>query len=315
VIEEDAKARLIEDIVRKIYFWLIVVVIGGMVLHNLVIFIYDIREKHKKIKKEIRIPRFTTNELIQHLILLVAFIVLAMTGFQLKFPNSWWAEGLTSFGIDETVRRYIHRSAAIVMIALSIYHTFYLLITPRGHSVLRSMIPRASDIKLAIHNILFYLRLKKKEPEFDNFGYIEKAEYWALIWGTIVMALTGFVLWFPTIVGDWAPVWLIKVSEIIHFYEAILATLAILVWHWFFVIFRPKEYPLSFTCIDGKMTVKHYKEEHKLRFNKVIEEWSEVRSGKRDKKQLSHFTKLFISAIEKAGVDPDEFIQKELTKY
>ncbi len=59
-------------------------------------------------------------------------------------------------------------------------------------------------------------------------------------------------------VGDWAPVWLIKVSEIVHFMEAIFASLAILVWHWFFVIFRPSEYPMSFTWTDGQMTLEHY---------------------------------------------------------
>ncbi|MFH0864914.1 MAG: cytochrome b/b6 domain-containing protein [Bacteroidota bacterium] len=311
ITDEDSSAGNIEDIVGNIYFWLIVIVIGCMFVHNLLILFYELKERYKKAKNEIRIPRFTTNELVQHTVLYVSFIVLAITGFQLKYPDSWWSEGLQYIGLSETVRQNIHRGSAVVMIALSFYHVIYLVITARGRDVLKGLLPRLSDITMAINNVLFYLRLRKKHPEFDNYNYIEKAEYWALIWGTIIMGLTGIVLWFPTIVGNWAPVWFIKVSEIIHFYEAILASLAIVFWHWFFVMFHPKEYPLSLTFIDGKMTVKHYKEEHKLKLRKVVKEWSEVKSGTRSEKKLSHFTKMFIASIKKAGMDVDEYFEKE----
>ena len=158
------------------------------------------------------------------------------------------------------------------------------------------------------------MHLKKKHPEYDNYNYIEKMEYWALIWGTFVMGVTGFILWFPTIVGDWAPVWFIKVSEIIHFYEAVLATLAIVVWHWFFVIFHPKEYPLSFTVINGKMSISHYKGEHRMKYNKVILEYLEINNGKLSVKKMSNYTKLFINAIEKNGITMEDFVKDELQK-
>ncbi|MCF6364761.1 MAG: cytochrome b/b6 domain-containing protein [Bacteroidales bacterium] len=310
--EEDSSAKFIEDIVETIYFWLIIIVIGGMAVHNLIIFIYDLREKRKEINKAIRIPRFTRNELIQHIILLLSFSILAITGFQLKYPDSWWAEGLSYFGLNEVARQWTHRISALVMIGLSIWHVVYLGITARGRDVLRGMLLKVSDIKHAIQNISYHLHLRKKHPEFDNYNYIEKAEYWALIWGTIVMAVTGFILWFPTVIGDWAPLWVIKVSEIVHFYEAILATLAIIVWHWFFVMFRPQEYPMSFTCVDGKMTIIHFKDEHKLKYKKVMLEWVELKEGKRTEKQLSHFGNLFIKAVEKSGANTDEFIKTEI---
>jgi len=314
ITEKTTPAGKIEDIVGTIYFWLIVLVVGFMIIHNLIIFIYEIREKYKKSKNEIRIPRFTTNELVQHVILLVSFIILAFTGFQLKYPNSWWSHGLQHFGFSETVRQWVHRGSAIVMISLSVYHVVYLIITARGRDVLKGLLPKINDFKLALNNMMFYLRLTKKHPEFDNYTYTEKIEYWALIWGTLVMGLTGFVLWFPTIVGNWAPVWFIKVSEIVHFYEAILATLAILIWHWFFVIFHPKEYPVSFACINGQMTIVHFKEEHKLRFKKIMQEWYEVKAGTRTEKQMSHYSKLFIDAIKKGGIDVDEFFKAESEK-
>jgi predicted CXXCH cytochrome family protein len=313
-VTQDKEAHYIESIIGSIYFWLIVIVVGGMFIHNLIIFVHDVRKSFRKIKTEIRIPRFTRNEYFQHIILYVSFILLAITGFQLKFPDSWWSEGLTYLGLDEMVRRYVHRGAALTMISLSLYHMFYLLFTDRGRAQLKGFIPVLGDFSLAYQNIMYNLHLRKKHPEFDYYDYTAKVEYWALIWGTMVMALTGIILWFPTLVGNWAPLWFIKVSEIVHFYEAILATLAIVVWHWFFVIFRPQEYPLNFTTIDGKMTLTHFRDEHRLRLKKIIIEYLEVQAGKRDQKKVSHFTKLFVSSLEKHGIKFSDFVQSELDR-
>jgi cytochrome b subunit of formate dehydrogenase len=159
---------------------------------------------------------------------------------------------------------------------------------------------------------MYYLRLSKKHPTFHKYDYTEKAEYWALIWGTIVMGVTGFILWFPTMVGDWAPVWLIKVSEIIHFYEAILATLAIIVWHWFFVIFRPSEYPMSFAWISGGVTLAKYKEHHKVHYKEVFMQLKQFTEGKIQESELKNFAQLFKKRLTDNKVDLKEFVQSEL---
>ena len=308
----DNTASKIEDVVAWIYFWLIVSVIGGMILHNLLIFIFEIRKKRRHQKNEINIPRFTKNEVYQHYLLLASFIILAITGFALKFHNSWWAEILHALGLSETARQNIHRISAVVMIGVGIYHIFYLIFTPRGRDVLINFIPKFKDITDARDNILYYLKLKQHKPKFDKYDYTEKAEYWALIWGTIVMGVTGFILWFQTVVGDWAPVWLIKVSELIHFYEAILATLAIVVWHWFFVIFHPHEYPMSLTWIDGKMSLHNYRHHHDGHFRRILLEWKEYRSGVRELKKVSNSTLLFASTLEKNGLNPDLVFEHEI---
>ncbi|MFZ4400552.1 MAG: cytochrome c3 family protein [Bacteroidales bacterium] len=309
---QSKSAASIESIVKTVYIWLIIVVIGWMFLHNLLIFIHELRARYHKSKNEIRIPRFTKNELIQHTLLLSSFLILAITGFQLKFPDSAFGEIMYSLGFNEVIRQWVHRISALVMIILSVYHVVYLLMTSRGRDVLWGLFPRYSDLTQMMDTMLYYMHLKKKHPEYDNYNYIEKMEYWALIWGTMVMALTGLVLMFPTVVGNWAPVWFIKVSEIVHFYEAILATLAIIIWHWFFVMFRPKEYPVSFTVFDGKTTIHHFKGEHRIRYHIVIQEYLEVKNGKRDAKKMSNFTKLFVNAIEKNGLSMDEFVAGEM---
>jgi cytochrome b subunit of formate dehydrogenase len=310
----DNNASKIESFVSTAYFWLIVSVIGGMILHNLLILVFEIRKKRRHLKNDVTIPRFTKNEVVQHYLLLISFITLSVTGFALKYHSSWWADLLRSLGLTEGVRQYTHRTAAVTLIAVGLYHVYYLLFTPRGRDVLKNLIPKFSDVTDARDNILYYLKLKKDRPKFEAYDYTEKAEYWALIWGTVVMGATGFILWFPTVVGNWAPVWLIKVSEMIHFYEAILATLAIVVWHWFFVIFHPNEYPMSITWIDGKMSLHKYRHHHDKHFRRIVLEWKEYKLKKRDIKRISNSTILFTSTLEKNGLNPDMVIQNELNE-
>ena len=104
--------------------------------------------------------------------------------------------------------------------------------------------------------------LSKEKPSLPRFDYTEKAEYLALIWGTAVMAVTGLILWFPEFFAAFTPLWTFEVSEIIHLYEAILATLAIVIWHWFFVLYHPDIYPLKLTWRNGKITEEELKHHH-----------------------------------------------------
>jgi cytochrome b subunit of formate dehydrogenase len=126
------------------------------------------------------------------------------------------------------------------------------------------MWPSATDLAGLWENLQYHLGRAPQKPAFGRFNYAEKAEYWALVWGTIVMAATGIMLWAKVIVGNLMPRWWLDVATAIHFYEAILATLAILVWHFYQVFFDPDVYPMNWAWWDGKMPLHHYEEEHAL---------------------------------------------------
>ena len=198
---------------------------------------------------------------IQHAALLTSFFLLVLTGFALKFPDSWFASMLT---LGEHMRGLLHRIAAVVLIAVSLYHVFDILITRAGRQLARDLFPTLDDVRGAWQNLSYYLGLTSQKPEFARFNYAEKAEYWALVWGMFVMAGTGIMLWAKVIVGNHLPRWWLDVATAIHFYEAILATLAIVVWHFYQVFFDPDVYPMNWAWWDGKMTLHHYREEHGL---------------------------------------------------
>jgi cytochrome b subunit of formate dehydrogenase len=253
------------DWIRSIYLVLIVGTIGGMLLHNLIIWIHKARLARKAPDRTIM--RMNLNQRIQHAVLVVSFTVLVISGFALSWPDSIFA---APFGPSEETRRVVHRLAAIVMIAIGIYHMAYMTFTREGRQGLRDLWFRLTDAKDVIGVLRYYLGRSSTKPEFARFSYAEKAEYWAGLWGTVVMALTGLVMWYSVTVATWVPRWWVDIATTIHFYEAILATLAIVVWHLYHVIFDPDVYPMNWAWFDGKMSEHQYREEHGLEAKKTI---------------------------------------------
>jgi cytochrome b subunit of formate dehydrogenase len=245
--------------VRWTYLTLIFVVIGAMILHNAII--WRSKALARRAMQNPSMVRMTENQRWQHLILLSSFIVLVITGFALKFPNSWIADALP---MAEKLRSITHRVAGVVLIGAGIYHLFYLAVTREGRRLIRAFAPVPKDAFDAWGTMLYYLGLSRERPKFGRFSYAEKAEYWALVWGTALMGITGIMLWAKVWVGDLLARWWIDVATAVHFYEAILATLAIVVWHFYQVFFDPDVYPMNWAWWDGKMPVEHYRHEHGL---------------------------------------------------
>jgi cytochrome b subunit of formate dehydrogenase len=141
---------------------------------------------------------------------------------------------------------------------------FYLAAAREGRRLIRDLAPRPKDVTDALYTMMYYLGLRNEKPKFARFNYAEKAEYWALVWGTALMGLTGVMLWAKVWVGNTLARWWVDIATAVHFYEAILATLAILVWHFYQVFLDPDVYPMNWAWWDGKMPVEHYKHEHEL---------------------------------------------------
>ncbi len=275
----------IAGILKDIYVILIILVIGGMAIHNLIIFFFYLVMKYKKEKEEELIPRFTMQEVIQHVLLAVSFTLLAITGFMLKFSHSFWVQFLVNnLGITESIRATIHRICGATLIIAGIWHIIYLATSKNARKQLKDIIFTFSDITGAIQNVMYHLGLRKEKPLFGKFDYTEKMEYWSLIWGTIVMAVTGLTLWFPVYFSKFMPVWWVRVSEIVHLYEATLATLAILVWHFFFVIFHPEEYPMNFAWLTGRVPAHLAREKYTLWAEEVLEEKKDSQKSEKDEK-------------------------------
>jgi cytochrome b subunit of formate dehydrogenase len=248
--------------VRLFYIGLIVVVISSMLGHNLLDLIYKATKGMPYHRQPGLDLRFTVNERIQHAFLALSFIMLAVSGFALKFPDSPLAWPFQIFNATADVRRWSHRGAAIVFGVLSVYHLIYMIATKRGREQFQRLRPTWQDAKDVKDVLLRYIRRHDRVLHLPPFAYTEKAEYWALVWGSIVMAVTGMVLTFVNLSLSNLSLWVVDLAVTIHYWEAVLAGLAILIWHFYWVFFDPEYYPLNLTWLFGnpRPTPAHAKE-------------------------------------------------------
>ena len=260
-------------IISSLYVILIVAVIGGMFVHNALDFLKKTRRKlaiQKGLIEEEHVahrlyPRMTVHERWQHAVLMLSFTLLVVTGFALRYPEAWWVVGLRNISVRAFEwRGWMHRIAGVVMLASGAWHFAYLAFTPSGRSLFRDLLPRVRDLTDPIGVLKYNLGLAPTKPAFGRFCYIEKAEYWAMMWGTVLMGITGAILWFENRSIGLVTKLGFDISRTVHFYETILATLAIIVWHFYFVIFNPDVYPMNLAWLTGRMSEAELLEEHPL---------------------------------------------------
>src|SRR5512143_1154874 len=231
--------------------------------------------------------RLTLNERVQHLNLMINFTILVVTGFALKYSGALWTSPITEVPAGMTFRGLLHRLSGAALVSLGLYHILYMALTPRGRSLLADMVPRwkdALDIWETLKNNFFITR-PPKEIKMGRFSFREKFEYLALIWGTAVMTATGLILWLEVEWLKYFPRWTFDLFRAIHFYEAVLATLAIVVWHFYAVMLDPDVYPMSWTWITGNSSEQEMKLEHGLHLEQL--EAEEQMRGSGSTKDLS----------------------------
>lgn len=215
--------------------------------------------------------RFRGVERIEHWLAFASFSILALTGLVQKFAEVALSQSIISLlGGIETVR-IIHRIAVIVLMIETIYH-----IGAVGYKVLvlrrpMSMLPGIDDVRNAWKIILHNLNPKRPKPQQGRYTFDEKFEYWAFVWGTLIMAITGFMLWNPIASAKFLPGEIIPAAKAAHGGEALLAILAILVWHLYHV--HLKHFNLS--MFTGFLSEKEMREEHPI-------ELANIKAGMKD---------------------------------
>jgi len=194
-----------------------------------------------------------------HGLVMRSFPILVYTGFALKYPEQWWARPLLQWESSLGLRGWLHRAAAIVLVVAVLGHLIHVLVSRRARRSITAMRPAREDWHELVARLRHYFGAGPA-PRGTRVGYIEKAEYWAFLWGTVLMAVTGAALWFENLALRWLPFWVPEAATAIHFYEAILATLAILVWHLYWVVFDPQVYPMDTAWLTGRAPLPRARE-------------------------------------------------------
>lgn len=244
--------------IRWTYLALIPLTLGFMVFHNLVDLIAKLVRRRPRKETGAKVTRMNLNFRIAHAGIIISFPTLVFTGFALKYPEAWWARPLLLWEGHFAFRGAVHRGAAVVITLATLYHIIHLIVNKRDRMFLKAMMPTFKDATDLLQVFAFNLGISKIEPKFEKFNYAEKVEYWAFLWGTLVMTVSGALLWFNNFTLRYLPKWVSDAATAVHYYEAILATFSILLWHFYMVIFDPLVYPMDTAWLNGKVPADHY---------------------------------------------------------
>jgi cytochrome b subunit of formate dehydrogenase len=237
--------------------------------------------------------RMNLAERIQHWLLISTFFLLMITGLPLFFYEfkafKWFFPTERVFYI----RGLIHRAAAVVLIANLVWHLFYAAFTARGRNNLKEMTPKIKDFRdafellwynVGLTRFLYRVGISRKffnthpywlfqdPPLFGRYNFIEKFEYWAVGWGSVVMIISGFFMWNVELSLRFFPLWAHDIFVIVHSYEAILAFLAVIIWHMYNVHLNPEVFPMSKIWLNGQITGKELRLLHPLEYQKIVTE-------------------------------------------
>lgn len=232
-----------------------------------------IKKEKEKVKKEEEeyFIRFSLNVRLQHLVLAIGCLILIITGLPIKFHETGWAEFYFKLTGGIQVSRIFHRIGASLLIFVAIWHTIYLF-TKEGRREFKELLPTKKDFLDFFQNIKYFLGLTEEKPKFGRYSYIEKFDYWAVYWGMVIMVVSGTLMWFHNFFLGIIPKFILDIAREAHSDEALLATLAIVIWHWYNAHFNPEVFPFNPTIFTGKISKERMLREHPLEYEKIMKE-------------------------------------------
>ncbi len=226
-------------------------------------------DKKKEWQKD-TFQRFNIYFRIQHIMLFSSVIILIITGLPIKFPNSAVSKFVMSIMGGISTQGILHRIGAALLIGFYVFHTLYTIFHKDGRRDFVQLLPKPKDIKDVFQMIKYFFGFAKDKPKFDRFSYIEKFDYWAVYWGGIVMVGSGLIMWFHNLALSYFPKYVYDIAREAHSDEALLATLTIVIWHFYNVHFNPSRFPGSLVWWHGKLTKEQMIDEHPLEYEKIM---------------------------------------------
>ena len=222
------------------------------------------------------IRRFSKVHMGVHAVVIVTFLLLALTGLPLKFHEAPWAQTMVNlFGGIESAR-VIHRLAAIGTFGYALFHLAQLFF--RGFILgekgmlwgPKSLVPQPKDIRDMFAYLRYFVYLGPR-PAGDRWTYWEKFDYMAVFWGIMIIGGSGLILWFPGFFTSFLPGWVLNAAHVVHSDEALLAVGFIFMFHFFHAPLRIETLPMDIVMFTGKMPIERFMEERPLEYERLVE--------------------------------------------
>lgn len=214
---------------------------------------------------------------LMHVLVILSFMGLVLTGMPLKFSYSLWVQKIAPYLGGFQTAAFIHRVCAIftfLYFGLHLCYVAYLRLRKKQKGLFwgpDSMMPQVEDFKNFFRHFRWFLGMGPR-PQFGRFTYWEKFDYWAVFWGVSMIGTSGLFLWFPTFFARYFPGWIFNVAIIVHSDEALLAAGFIFSIHFFNTHLRPTKFPLDHVIITGRISEEDLIYEHPLEYQQRQQE-------------------------------------------
>ena len=249
--------------------------------------------------RALQYQRFSRLERTLHILMIVSFIGLALTGMTLKFSYTGWAAFLSRMLGGFETAGFLHRAAATLMFGLFLTHLWEVNRKRKrdyGGSLWKmltgpdTMLFTKRDLRDFVASIKWFVGAGPR-PRFGRWTYWEKFDYLAVFWGIFIIGSTGLLLWFSVFFTRFLPGWAINVATIIHSDEALLATGFIFTVHFFNTHLRPEKFPMDTVVFTGRMPLAEF------RRDKPDEYEALVASGKLEEHLVEPYPPVVIRAV------------------
>lgn len=216
------------------------------------------------------VVRFSFWSRFQHASVILLFGVLVVTGMPQKWPYNDTSRWVIDMLGGIFAARWIHRAAGIAFAVLVAAHLTVAITGVLTRRMKPSMLLGRKDFKDAIDNLRYYAGYLDAPPRFGRYDYRQKFEYWGLIFGSLIMVATGFILYFPIVISRILPAELIPAAKVMHSYEALFAFLIVLIWHMAGAHLSPEAFPIDTSIFTGKIRKDKLRHEHPLEYEDIF---------------------------------------------
>jgi cytochrome b subunit of formate dehydrogenase len=251
---------------------------------------------------KLQYERFTRLNRALHIVMIVSFLSLALTGLTLKFSYTGWARVVSRLLGGFETAGYIHRVGGVLMIGTFLTHLFDLFRRKRREygswrALLfgpNTMLFTKRDLQEFLGSLKWFLG-RGTRPRYGRWTYWEKFDYFAVFWGIAVIGSTGLMLWFPVLFTQVVPGWFLNVATIVHSDEALLATGFIFTVHFFNTHLRPEKFPMDIVIFTGRMPLEEFRRDKPAEYEAL------VKSGELDRHLVEAYPPIVIRAVRAFG--------------
>lgn len=216
------------------------------------------------------VERFSRGRRLEHLLVIITFTGLVLTGFPQRFYNAEWAHWLLDLMGGLTTVRTIHRALGLVFTFHAVVHIATFCVGALTRRMHLSMLPLPSDLRDMWRTLAYDLGFRRDPPDLPKFDYRQKFEYIGIVLGGLVMVFSGLILLWPVITASFLPGEVIPAARVAHSNEAMLALSVLIVWHVYGSHLSPKVWPGDKTIFTGKIPLEELQERHAREYRRLF---------------------------------------------